>query len=259
MSLTYVDYLRLPELLGLQRPRSEPAEHDEMLFIVIHQVYELWFKLLLHETGKLNRDLSANDLFGAIGTLKRVRTIMKTLVGQLDVLETMTPLSFASFRDRLDTASGFQSVQFREMEFAYGYKRPALAQEGSPVPDRSAIARRLQERSVVDHFYDLLMHRGVAVPPELLRRDLTQPTQPSPAIQSELLRVYREQPEMVILCELMLDFDEGFQEWRYRHVKLVERTIGAKQGTGGSAGVEFLKQSLFKPLFPDLWAVRHRM
>jgi tryptophan 2,3-dioxygenase len=259
MALTYVDYLELPTLLRLQHPRSEPPEHDEMLFIVIHQVYELWFRLVLHETDKLNRDLTANDLFGAIATLKRVRTIMKTLVGQLDILETMTPLSFASFRDRLETASGFQSVQFREVEFAYGYKRATLAREGSPIPDLEPVIRRLHARSVVDHFYEFLTQRGVAVPAELLARDVTEATQPSEAVQEGLLRIYREQPELVILCESMLDFDEGFQEWRYRHVKLVERTIGAKHGTGGSAGIEFLKQSLFKPLFPDLWAVRHRM
>ena len=260
MPLTYSSYLRLPELLELQRPRSTPPEHDEMLFIVIHQVYELWFKLVLHETGKVNRDFSANDLYGAIATWKRLRTILKTLVGQLDILETMTPLSFASFRDRLDTASGFQSFQFREVEFAYGYKRAGVT---TSIPGheghREAAEARLGTRSVVDHFYDFLARRGVTVPPDLLARDVREPTRPSEPLQDELLRVYREQPELVILFELMTDFDEGFQEWRYRHIKLVERTIGAKRGTGGSPGVEFLKQSLWKPLFPDLWAIRHRM
>ncbi|HEV8600613.1 MAG TPA: tryptophan 2,3-dioxygenase family protein [Gemmatimonadales bacterium] len=260
MTLTYSSYLRLPELLELQQPRSTPPEHDEMLFIVIHQVYELWFKLVLHEAEKVERDFSANDLYGAIATWKRLRTILKTLVGQLDILETMTPLSFASFRDRLDTASGFQSFQFREIEFAFGYKRPQVT--GS-IPEhegqRTSAARRLEQRSVMDHFYDFLGQRGVRIPAELLAKDVTQPTQPNEALQDELLRVYHEQPELVILFELMTDFDEGFQEWRYRHIKLVERTIGAKRGTGGSPGVEFLKQSLWKPLFPDLWAIRHRM
>ncbi len=259
MQLTYSRYLKVEQLLGLQEPQSDPVEHDEMLFIVIHQVYELWFKLLLHETDKLRADLSADRLYEAIATLKRLRTVMKTLVGQLDILETMTPLSFRSFRDRLETASGFQSAQFREVEFAYGYKRPALAGPGSPVPDPEPLRRRLAERSVMDHLYDFLRLRGVAVPEELLRKDVAAPTRASPALQEELFRAYREQPELVILFELLLDFDEGFQEWRYRHVKLVERTIGQMQGTGGSAGVEFLKASLFKPLFPDLWAVRHRM
>jgi tryptophan 2,3-dioxygenase len=259
MALTYADYLMLPQLLEMQRPRSEPAEHDEMLFIVIHQVYELWFRLVLHETGKLNRDLSSNDLYGAIATLKRIRTVWKTAVQQLDILETMTPLSFASFRDRLDTASGFQSTQFREIEFAWGYKRPELARPGATAPDVERLKARLLDRSVMDHLYDFLEQRGVRIPDEVRRKDVTAPTQPSRELQDELLRVYQAQPELVILFELLMDFDEGFQEWRYRHVKLVERTIGAKHGTGGSAGVEFLKRTLFQPLFPDLWAVRYRM
>jgi tryptophan 2,3-dioxygenase len=260
VTLTYSTYLQLPELLELQRPRSTPPEHDEMLFIVIHQTYELWFKLVLHEADKIERDFSANDLYGAIATWKRLRTILKTLVGQLDILETMTPISFSSFRDRLDTASGFQSFQFREIEFAFGYKR--LQVTGS-IPEqegrRELVERRLTKRSVMDHFYDFLRQRGVRVPSELFTKPVTLPTQPNEALQEELLRVYQAQPELVILFELMTDFDEGFQEWRYRHIKLVERTIGAKRGTGGSPGVEFLKQSLWKPLFPDLWAIRHRM
>jgi len=259
MALTYSDYLVLPTLLDLQRPRSDPPEHDEMLFIVIHQVYELWFRLVLHETDKLNRDLSANDLYGAIATCKRIRTVWKTAVQQLDIMETMTPLSFASFRDRLDTASGLQSLQFRELEFAWGYKRAELARSGSPVPGYEALQRRLVQRSVMDHLLDLLAARGIAVPAELRRRDLSLSTEPNLALQDEILRVYHVQPELVILFESLMDFDEGFQEWRYRHVKLVERTIGAKLGTGGTAGVDFLKRSLFRPLFPDLWAVRYRM
>lgn len=258
--LTYSNYLQLPELLQLQQPRSTPAEHDEMLFIVIHQVYELWFKLILHETDKVKRDFSGNDLYGAIGTWKRLRTILKTLVAQVDILETMTPVSFSSFRDRLDTASGFQSFQFREIEFVYGYKRPQVT---GAIPDadneRARADRRTGDRSVVDAFYDFLAQRGVQVPEELRTKDVTEPTRASEALQEELLRVYHQQPELVILFELMTDFDEGLQEWRYRHIKLVERTIGAKKGTGGSLGVEFLKESLWKPLFPDLWAIRHGM
>jgi tryptophan 2,3-dioxygenase len=260
MALTYSSYLHLTELLELQRPRSVPPEHDEMLFIVIHQVYELWFKLVLHETDKVNRDFSANDLYGAVATWKRLRTILKTLVGQLDILETMTPMSFSSFRDRLDTASGFQSYQFREIEFAYGYKREQVTGAiPEPGGGRAVAEGRLLQRSVVDHFYDFLGSRGLRVPAELLAKEVTAATRPSEALQEELFRVYQAHPELVILFELMTDFDEGFQEWRYRHIKLVERTIGAKRGTGGSPGIEFLKQSLWKPLFPDLWAIRHRM
>ena len=260
MTLTYSSYLQLPSLLSLQKPRSEPPEHDEMLFIVIHQVFELWFKLLLHEAEKVGRDFTGNDLYGAIATWKRMRTILKTLVGQLDILETMTPMSFSSFRDRLDTASGFQSFQFREVEFVFGYKRASVT---GAIPDqegqRGVAERRLREPSVVDHFYRFLAQRGIAVPAELLSKDVTLPTQPNETLQEELFRAYEGYPELVILFELMTDFDEGMQEWRYRHIKLVERTIGAKRGTGGSPGVEFLKQSLWKPLFPDLWAIRHRM
>lgn len=259
MPLTYPSYLYLDRLLDLQHPRSEPAEHDEMLFIVIHQVYELWFKLLLHETDKLREALGADALYEAVSTLKRMRTVMKTLVGQLDILETMTPLSFSSFRNRLDTASGFQSSQFRELEFAFGYKRAAMAGPGSPIPDTAALARRLGEPSVMDRLYDFLAGRGVAIPPEVRAHPPEEPTRASEAVQDAVLEAYRTQPEMVFLFEALMDFDEGMQEWRYRHVKLVERTIGAKQGTGGSSGMEFLKASLFKPLFPDLWAVRYRM
>jgi len=260
MALTYSNYLHLPELLDLQEPRSTPPEHDEMLFIVIHQVYELWFRLILHETDKVKREFSGNNLYGAIASWKRLRTVLKTLVGQLDILETMTPMSFASFRERLDTASGFQSFQFREVEFVFGYKRREVS---GAIPDqdgeRAAALRRLGERSVVDHFYDFLEQRGLRVPEELRSKEVTAATEASPALQDELFRAYQEQPELVILFELMTDFDEGMQEWRYRHIKLVERTIGAKKGTGGSPGIEFLKQSLWRQLFPDLWAIRHRM
>ena len=249
MELTYATYLGVDDLLALQRPRSEPEQHDEMLFIVIHQVYELWFKLLLHETGKLNRDLDSRELWGAVSTLQRMRHVLKTLVGQLDVLETMTPMSFAAFRDRLDTASGFQSVQFRELEFALGYKRPEMLKyhpKGSE--GRARLERRLQEPAVMEHVYGFLRSLGVDLPGD------------SPeALQDGLYRAYRDRRDLAVLLELLIDLDEGMQEWRYRHVKLVERTIGNKLGTGGSLGVEFLKASLFQPLFPDLWAMRHRL
>ncbi len=258
--VTYASYLKLDQLLDLQEPKSAPEEHDELLFIIIHQTYELWFKLLLHETAKVMKDLNGNDLFGAIATLKRMRTMMKTLVGQLDIIETMTPMSFASFRSRLDTASGFQSFQFKEVEFAFGYKRTNVT-HAIPTTEagRARAERRLDEPSVVDAFYRFLAHRGAAIPPVVFEKDVRLATQPNDQVQQEIFRLYQHQPELVILFELMTDFDEGMQEWRYRHVKMVERTIGAKTGTGGSAGVEFLKQSLFMPLFPDLWAVRHRM
>jgi tryptophan 2,3-dioxygenase len=260
MPINYAGYLKLEQLLDLQRPESDPPEHDEMLFIVIHQVYELWFKQILHELDHLNVTLSAGELWNSVAVLKRVRMILKTLVGQLDILETMTPLSFSLFRERLDTASGFQSVQFRELEFVLGYKRPAALQYMEPDwPGYDRVERRLTEPSVVDHFYDFLSHRGVEIPEGLRHAQPPAPTRPDETVQRGLLQLYKSQPETVILFELMTDIDEGLQEWRYRHVKLVERTIGNKQGTGGSLGVEFLKRGLFQPVFPDLWAIRHEM
>jgi len=258
--LTYANYLDLEKLLTLQNPRSAPAEHDEMLFIIIHQTYELWFKELLHEFEKIRNDFSGGDLFGAMHSFKRTRTIMKTLVSQIDILETMTPSSFSSFRDRLDTASGFQSIQFRELEFLLGYKRAsALGYVKPEMPGYDRLQRRLAERTIIDHFYDFLATRGAQIPADLKNRDLSQPNAADERVQAEILKLYKSSPEVSILFELMTDFDEGLQEWRYRHIKLVERTIGAKHGTGGSPGVPFLKESLFKPIFHDLWAIRHQM
>ena len=260
MSLTYSSYLKIPELLRLQEVKSKPPEHDETLFIIIHQIYELWFKLLVHEFDKIKLDFSSNDMFGASATFKRTRTIMKTLVAQLDVLETMTPMSFLSFRDRLEAASGFQSAQFRELEFLLGHKRPEMLELHEENTTAHAILdRRLNEPSLVDHFYEFLEHRGVQIPPELRNKDITAPTTPHERIQQGLINLYRTRPDVANLLEQMTDFDEGLQEWRYRHVKMVERTIGHKRGTGGSPGVEFLKESLFKPVFPDLWEIRDKL
>ncbi len=260
MDLTYSTYLHIDQLLNLQEPRSRPEEHDELLFIVTHQVYELWFKLQLHELEKIRRDFCANHLYGAIATFKRVRTILKVMVEQVDILETLTPMSFRSFRDRLETASGVQSVQFREFEFLLGYKRPETLRFHKPgSPGYERLQKRLHERSVIDCFYDFLEQRGVAIPAELRGRDVTLEAVPNEAVEEGILRLYRSEPDLEILFELMTDFDEGFQEWRYRHIKLVERTIGSMRGTGGSQGVEFLKKTLFRPVFADLWAIRHKL
>jgi len=260
MVLNYASYLKLEQLLDLQEPRSNPREHDEMLFIVIHQVYELWFKQLLHEVDRLNTQLSGGELFAVLSTLKRFRMIMKTLVSQLDILETLTPISFKAFRDRLDTASGFQSTQFRELEFVLGYKRPEVLRYIDPSwPGYSEVEKRLRAPSVIDHFYDFLETRKVSIPPHLREVDPPRPVEPDATLQARLLEHYKREPEMALLLELMMDVDEGLQEWRYRHVKVVERTIGSKRGTGGSPGVEYLKKSLFRPVFPDLWAIRHQL
>ena len=193
--LTYASYLDLEKLLTLQKPRSTPAEHDEMLFIIIHQTYELWFKQLLHEFEKIKKDFSAGDLFGAIHSFKRVRTIMKTLVAQVDILETMTPTSFSSFRDRLETASGFQSVQFREIEFVLGYKRQStLAYVKPDFPGYDRLQQLLRERTVVDHFYDFLAKRGAQIPADLKSRDISQPNGPNEQVQKEILGSTKARP-----------------------------------------------------------------
>jgi tryptophan 2,3-dioxygenase len=258
--LTYASYLRLDELLDLQQARSTPAEHDELLFIVIHQSTELWLKELLHELDKVKADFSAGLVSAATATLTRARRIFRVLIQQIDVLETMTPLSFSLFRHRLEHASGFQSMQFRELEFVLGIKRARALDHYPPgLAGIDGARRRLGERSVVDHLYLLLQRKGVAIPTELLTRDVTQPTEPDRAVQDGILMLYVSDGEMRVLFELLTDLDECFQEWRYRHVKMVERTIGNKEGTGGSLGVEFLKKSLFLQAFPDLWAIRHRL
>jgi tryptophan 2,3-dioxygenase len=258
---TYTSYLRLDELLGLQTPASQEApggeEHDEMLFIVIHQVYELWFKQVLHEIDLLRRAFDGNDRPLALATLKRILTIFKTLVAQVDVLETMTPVSFQSFRFRLDSSSGFQSVQFRELEAALGARRPGMVShipEGSP--ERERVERRLHEPSLYSSFLHFLSLNGHEIPRDVLERDPSEPPAEDARVQEALVRIYRSDPESRDVCERLVDLDEGLQEWRYRHVKMVQRTIGMKTGTGGSAGVEYLKNTLFTPLFPDLWAIR---
>jgi len=258
--LTYISYLRVDELLALQQPRSPGPEHDEMLFIVIHQVYELWFKQVLHELRHLRSQFEHGDTRGALATLKRVLTILKTLVSQVDVIETLTPMAFNSFRARLESASGFQSHQFRELEFLLGHKRPELVKnyEAGSKP-RAALEHLLDEPTVFDAFLYYLGQHGHAVPKAALTRDVRAPLQPSADVQELLLAVYKRGDFSAQVCERLVDLDEGLQEWRYRHVKMVERTIGAKPGTGGSAGAAYLRDTLFKPLFPDLWEIRSRL
>jgi tryptophan 2,3-dioxygenase len=257
MALTYSSYLKLDQLLALQEPLSDGPEHDETLFIVIHQVYELWFKELLHELDYLQTLLARSDTPRALHTLKRVLTILKVVVAQIDVLETMTPLEFLSFRDRLESGSGFQSFQFRELEFALGAKNPA-ALERYPAggAHRARLERRLAAPTLWDAFLRFLGAQGYAVPVALLNRDVTGPLEPSPELQRVLIDVYRRDPAVSSLCERLVDLDEGLMEWRYRHVKMVQRTIGTRRGTGGSEGAAYLMTTLNRPAFPDLWAIR---
>jgi tryptophan 2,3-dioxygenase len=259
-AVTYTSYLRLDELLALQQPRSAGPEHDELLFIVIHQVYELWFKELLHELDYVERLLEAGDSPRAQHTLKRILTILKVLVVQLDILETMTPLEFQSFRERLEAASGFQSDQFRQLEFTLGVKSEQVVRrfpEGSR--GRIALERRYRETTLWDAFLHYLAREGYRVPPEQLRRDVTASIESSTTVQQVLIDVYRRDAKNAELCERLVDLDEGIQEWRYRHVKMVERTIGGKPGTGGSGGATYLRETLGQPLFPDLWAIRSQL
>jgi tryptophan 2,3-dioxygenase len=257
-SLTYSGYLRLDGLLAQQQPLSE--EQDELLFIVIHQVYELWFKQCLHELRFLRAAFEAGDTPRALATFKRILTIFKTLVGQVDILETMTPLSFNAFRSRLQASSGFQSFQFRAVEFTLGHKQPQALDNYPPDSrEHAELQRLLQEPSIWQSFLRYLDANGSTMPRQALQRDPALPPEADAQVQQVLLTVYRTQPFQAQVCERLVDLDEGLQEWRYRHVKMVERTIGAKPGSGGSSGASYLRETLFRPLFPDLWAIRAQL
>ena len=265
--VTYISYLKVDELLQLQQPLSDGPEHDELLFITIHQVYELWFKQLLHEAAALQHALEAGSSHRALALLGRMRTIMKTCVSQLDILETMTPLQFNSFRARLSSSSGFQSAQFREFEAVLGRRDQAGASAekstgmgmaehlipGSPARKRveAAMSRKSLWDSALVYF-----NTRLAMPTSSLERDFSQQWKADLQVQEVLLEIHRKDPEAAMVAESMVDLDEGLQEWRYRHVKMVERTIGKKMGTGGSAGVGYLAATLFNPVFPDLWDIR---
>lgn len=256
-SLTYGSYLKVDELLSLQAPAS--GEHDETLFIIVHQVYELWFKEILHELDHLTALLDQGELPRAQHTFKRVLTILKVLVAQLDVLETMTPLEFLSFRERLAQASGFQSDQFRQLEFLLGKKSTAAVERFAPgTRARAALEKRLASPTLWDAFLHYLGREGYAVPEASLKRDVVEAVAPSAAVQEVLVDVYRNDPKNADLCERLVDLDEGMQEWRYRHVKMVERTLGVKMGTGGSSGAGYLRTTL-EPLFKDLWEIRSKL
>jgi tryptophan 2,3-dioxygenase len=259
-AVTYSTYLKIDELLSLQQPRSAGPEHDEMLFIVIHQVYELWFKELLHEFDRVRRLLEDDEPHRAQHTLKRILTILKVMVAQLDILETMTPLEFFSFRRRLEAASGFQSDQVRQIEVLLGVKSEQAIQRFPPGSRAaSALERRYREPTLWDAFLRFLSREGYKIPQSLLTRDVVAPVEPSSELQSILVDVYRRDPKNAELCERLVDLDEGIQEWRYRHVKMVERTIGATPGTGGSTGAAYLRETIGRPAFPDLWEIRSQL
>jgi tryptophan 2,3-dioxygenase len=257
-SLNYTSYLALEEILAAQRPRSD--EHDEILFIVVHQVYELWFKQLIHELRYLQRMLEEGNEARAFATFKRVLTILKLVVAQLDVIETMTPVQFLAFRERLEASSGFQSGQFRELEAILGRRDAGVLDSyHEESVDYEKVTAAMARPSVYDSFLRYLSDRGYEIPAEILGRDVTQPVQESEGVQAALLVAYRDDGAAAQLAERMVDFDEGLMEWRYHHVKMVERTIGQRPGTGGSPGAAYLRTTLHRPFFPDLWTVRSEL
>jgi tryptophan 2,3-dioxygenase len=237
--LSYGTYLKVAELLSLQQGLSK--EHDELLFIVAHQVYELWFKVVLFELEAARDRIDADDIFFARHYLHRVHVVERLLIEQIEVLETMSPQDFVAFRSQLAPASGFQSVQFREIEFLSGLKEPKYLARVEATPDEAArLRRRLDEPSLDDAFQGLVNRRG------------------SPS----LLEVFRDREhhgDLFDLCEALLDHDEAFAHWRARHVLMVERQIGGKSGTGGSSGAEYLRTTLDKRFYPELWEVRSQL
>jgi tryptophan 2,3-dioxygenase len=257
--VTYTSYLRVRELVSLQQPLSEPPHHDEMLFIVIHQVYELWFKQLLHEVDAAIRSLEAGRVLEVHKVFKRVTAIQRVLIEQIQVLETMTPQDFEVFRSRLNPASGFQSWQFRALEITSGLHddRYLVFHEADPAV-HATLQRRLEGRTIWDAFVSLLRRRGFDVPdraPEPGSDDSERVVQALKAIYDRAHDHY----DLYLTCELLVDYDELFQVWRFCHVEMVERTIGARKGTGGSSGAKYLRSTLKKRFFPELWEVRSRL
>jgi tryptophan 2,3-dioxygenase len=244
--LTYGGYLKLPELLSLQQLLSDPPVHDELLFIVVHQAYELWFKQLLFELESVRDRLFAGDTERTRHYLTRIHAIERVLTEHIEVLETMSPQDFLAFRDHLAPASGFQSAQFREMEFISGLKDERLLEDLAASPDeRDRLQRRLSEPSLWDGFCALLESNGLPMPADDAERRSVS-----------LVAMAREQTELFAVSEALLDHDENVARWRSLHVLMVEREIGAKRGTGGSSGVEYLRTTLEKRFFPELWGLR---
>jgi tryptophan 2,3-dioxygenase len=258
--LNYNSYLKVPELLSLQRELSDPPHHDEMFFIIIHQAAELWFKLMRHETEAMVEDLRAGSVSRALKKLRRIVGVMDLMVKQINLLNTLTPVEFAGFRDNLRPASGFQSIQFRVIEFLYGIREPFFLQFFDKDPEKRAELEKVQGLpSVYDEFVRALAAAGYKVPAALLQRDVSAPWVESPELVAVLKEIY-EKPQdnyhWVLLCETMLDFDEKFAVWRSVHMLMVARTIGMKTGTGGSSGYKFLAGRAEYKFFPELWSVR---
>jgi tryptophan 2,3-dioxygenase len=245
-------------LLGAQHPRS--AEPDELLFIVVHQACELWFKELLQELRLLRKHFQDSEPAGALHRLHRGYAIVHSLAAQLDVLETMPPQRFAAFRGALGTASGFQSIQFRELEAVLG-RRDRQVYEHHPDGEEATrrVSAAMAEETVFDAFLHFLADAGYPVPRDVLDRDVRLPAEPSAEVQRVLRQVYADDGIPAQVAERMVDLDGAFGEWRYRHVRMVQRMIGSRTGTGGSSGTEYLFGKLSPAAFPDLWAMRNEM
>lgn len=258
--LTYGEYLQVPALISLQSMQSSPPHHDEMLFIIIHQTYELWFKQLLHELDAVVANFQAatidpnsrDAVYEAARLLRRCTEIMRVLVEQFTILETMLPTHFLAFRGKLRPASGFQSEQFRELEFLCGLKDEKMLQHHKPTPEMYAkLERRLLAPSLRDVFFAAL-----AIPE--LPAEATQEERFRLRAQT-ILALYqdeRKSRDWIDVCERLTEFDELLVSWRLRHIQMVERTIGTRLGTGGSSGASYLKHTLDKKLFPELWEAR---
>lgn len=261
--LNYGSYLKIPELLSLQRLRSRPAHHDEMFFVVIHQSFELWFKEILHELDLMGEHLDAGSVSRALKTVKRVNAILACLGQQIQLLATLTPVEFAGFRSALGAGSGFQSLQFREIEYVCGLRDAFFVQFFERWPESAArLRRRAAEPSIYDRFLRALAKEGHPVPAEVLGRDVSA----NPELRPELVAVLRdlylhpkERYHWVLLCEALLDLDTAWAGWRAIHVLMVTRTIGGQAGTGGSSGAAFLESRLKLRFFPELWEVRNAL
>ncbi|MFI7599299.1 tryptophan 2,3-dioxygenase [Actinoplanes sp. NPDC049681] len=260
VNLSYGKYLDLDRILSAQHPVSVPEHHDELLFILQHQTSELWLKLVLHELRAVRRQLAADELRPALKGLARVKHIQRCLTEQWSVLATLTPSEYAEFRSFLGTSSGFQSYQYRAVEFILGNKdRRMLSIFDDDPAAREMLVEALETPSVYDEFLRFLARRGHAVPVELLQRDVTLPWRFHADLVPVYVTIYENKDkywEAYEACEELVDLEENFQLWRFRHLKTVERTIGVKRGTGGSSGVDFLRKALDLTFFPELYAVR---
>ena len=261
--LTYGTYLKIPELLGLQKSLSSPAHHDEALFIVIHQVYELWFKLVLHEVDTAPEQLDQDHVYEGTRLLRRVVEIQRLLIHQVRILETMRPQDFLGFRYHLNPASGFQSIQFREIEFRLGLKDPVVFHRLVCEPEETQrLNARLAAPSVSDVFDALLVRRGLGPAGAPTQAVASGPAREEDWRVDALVQIYddpEKHADLLALCEVLIEIDECLSLWRAHHVQMVERMIGSLRGTGGSAGVGYLQSTLPKRAFPDLWRVRTRL